>query len=150
MRKSRLLPFVFLLAPASAITLACGSPMSPVTPSCGTSATATNSGVPASITLCPATADAKDYPNGQVQFVATGYYATPPSPVTPLKAEIWGACQQQSSTTEVSITGTGLAQCAAGSSGTYNVYASDSTECNAITACGGGCQVSGYAQLTCP
>jgi hypothetical protein len=150
MRNSGLFPFLFLLVLAAAITLACGSPMSPITPHCGTTATATNSGVPASIRVCPATADAKDYLNGQIQFVATGYYATPPSPVTPLKAEIWGACRQNSNTTEVSITSTGLARCEAGALGTYNVYASDATNCNVISPCGGGCQVSGYAQLTCP
>jgi hypothetical protein len=150
MRDCGLFAFFFLLVLASAITQACGSPMSTITPNCGAAATAANSGVPASITLCPATADAKDYANGQVQFVATGYFPTPPSPVTPLKTENWGACQQQNSTTEVSVTSTGLAQCEAGSSGAYKVYASDGTNCNAITACGGGCQVSGHAQLTCP
>jgi hypothetical protein len=111
MRNSRLFPFLFLLVLASTMTQACGSPMSSVAPNCGTAPTAANSGVPATISVCPATADAKDYPNGQVQFVATGYFAAPPSPVSPLKVEIWGACQQQSSTTEVSITSTGLAQC---------------------------------------
>jgi hypothetical protein len=30
------------------------------------------------------------------------------------------------------------------------VFAFDSTNCNAITSCGGGCTIEGTAQLTCP
>jgi hypothetical protein len=141
--------FFFLTVVAIAITLACGSPASRIDPSCSSVATATNGGIPQSITLCPAVADAKAYPNGQVQFIATGYYSTQPSPVTPLQA-FWGACDQNAPTSAVTISNSGLAQCAAGSSGTYDVFASEPTVCNAITACGGGCQVSGYAKLTCP
>lgn len=44
-----------------------------------------------SITLSPASADAQDYPNGQVQFVATGFYSDPSRTVTPLSAG-WGTC----------------------------------------------------------
>jgi len=43
-----------------------------------------------SITVNPATADAQSYPNGQVPFVATGYYNSAPATVTPLQAN-WGA-----------------------------------------------------------
>jgi len=43
-----------------------------------------------SITVNPATADAQSYPNGQVPFVATGYYNSAPATVTPLQAK-WGA-----------------------------------------------------------
>jgi len=42
-----------------------------------------------SITVSPATADAQDYPNGLVQFVASGYYIDPSRRVTPLSA-MWG------------------------------------------------------------
>lgn len=104
-----------------------------------------------SITINPATADAQDYPNGQVQFKATGYYNTPPSPVTPIAAT-WGVCVENAPTNEVSVTATGLAHCAAGAVGTYTVfaYAFPNPSCLAITACGGGCTVEGTAQLTCP
>jgi hypothetical protein len=106
-----------------------------------------------SITLSPAAADAQDYPNGQVQFTATGYYVDPPRTVTPLSA-FWGTCYQEAPTSEVSVTQGGVAQCAPGAAGTYTIWANDppwpSVECLAITACGGGCFVVGSAQLTCP
>jgi hypothetical protein len=44
-----------------------------------------------SITLNPASADADNYANGQVQFVATGHYSTAPVTVSPLSAT-WGVC----------------------------------------------------------
>ena len=131
--------FFFLLILAAAITLACGSGSSPVN---------SHVGLLESVTLTPATAA------GQAQFTATGYYSEPPSPVSPLKVT-WGACYQNASTTEVSVSNSGFAQCADGASGTYTVWGyamSGAGACPAIvTACGGGgCQVTGTAQLTCP
>jgi hypothetical protein len=106
-----------------------------------------------SIALSPATADAQDYPNGQVPFTATGYYNNPSHTVTPQSAT-WGACQQNATTTDVSVTAKGVAQCASGAVGTYTIWANDpitESACSAvITACGGGCTVVGSAQLTCP
>jgi hypothetical protein len=108
-----------------------------------------------SMTIAPPTADAQNYPNGQVQFTATGYYNANPAKVTPLSAT-WGACYQQNLTTGVSVSTNGLAQCASGSSGTYTVWAFDlapssGAMCNVVTACGGGCgRVTATAQLTCP
>ena len=106
-----------------------------------------------SITLSPAKADAKDYPSGQVQFVATGNYVNPTRTVTPLTA-MWGTCYQGASTTEVSVTADGVAHCTAGAVGTYTIWANDpplpGAGCLALTACGGGCFVVGSAPLTCP
>ncbi len=102
-----------------------------------------------SITLSPATADAQDYPKGQVPFIATGVYINPAHKVTPQSAH-WGVCQQNAPTDEASVTTGGIAQCASGAVGTSTVFAFDMTNCNAITACGGGCTVVGTAQLTCP
>jgi|ERR1043166_4238727 hypothetical protein len=106
-----------------------------------------------SITLSPASADAKDYPSGQVPFIATGHYIDPSRTVTPLSA-MWGTCYQGAPTSEVSVTAEGVAECAAGAVGTYTIWANDppmpGAECLAITACGGGCFVVGSAQLTCP
>ena len=107
--------------------------------------------------MSPAAADADQYPNGQVQFTAIGYYNKPPSPITPLTAT-WGACYQFNTTSGVSVSKNGLAQCAAGSVGTYTVWAfvvqqpPPGYACTNIEdACGGGgCQVTGTAQLTCP
>ncbi len=105
------------------------------------------------ITLSPATADAQDYPNGEVQFTATGYYINPSRTVSPLSAG-WGTCYEDASTSEISIVSSGVAKCAPGAVGTYTVWANDAPdpniECLAMTACGGGCFVAGTAQLTCP
>ncbi|MGA1985300.1 MAG: hypothetical protein ABSG72_03440 [Candidatus Sulfotelmatobacter sp.] len=101
------------------------------------------------ITVSPVAADAQDYPGGQVAFVATGTYVNPAGELTPQPA-LWGACQQNASTSEVSVTNAGVAQCLSGASGSYTVFAYQPTECLAINACGGGCTVVGTAQLTCP
>jgi hypothetical protein len=146
MRNYALPSFFFLLVLAVAITLACGSPTGP----------SNTTGILKSISINPPTADAEKYPDGQVQFIATGYYTTPPFQVTPLKAQGWGVCQQNNPTTAVSISSTGLAQCTAGASGEYSVFASafpyqgeGEANCLLLFPCGGGCVVSGYAQLTC-
>ena len=108
-----------------------------------------------SVSISPTTADALDYPNGQVPFTATGYYTSKPSPVTPFSAT-WGACDALGfSTTAVTVSSTGVAQCGSGTSGVFFVwgYGSDAVggTCGAVTACGGGCgRVTGTALLTCP
>jgi len=120
--------------------------------SCGKSSLSGLIRQPQAITLSPATADALDYPEGQVQFTATGHYNTAPYAVTPQSAT-WGVCYQNAPTTEVSVTTGGLAQCTSGAVGTYTVFAFDvpsGASCNAMTACGGGCSIEGTAQLTCP
>ena len=136
---------VFLLLVLSLIALACGSPAAP--------SGGLGTGILQSVSISPATADAQNY-GGQVQFTATGYYTTPPYQVTPLKAT-WGTCYQENPTSEISVSSSGLAQCAAGAIGTYTVWAfapSNEPACPALSGvCGtGGCQVTGTAQLTCP
>lgn len=120
--------------------------------SCGTGSQ-NNKDPLVSITLTPATADAQDFPSGQVQFVATGYYINPSRTVSPLVAG-WGTCYQGATTNKISIIASGVAQCAPGAVGAFTVWANDpplpNVACNAITACGGGCFVAGTAQLTCP
>ena len=149
MKHFRLRLFLFLLFLAAVMVLACGSPIVPPA-NCGLAAAgpSSNSALE-SITLCPATADARNYPGGQVQFVATGYYSEPPI-VTPIAPQVWGACSQNAPISVVSVTGKGLAQCLEGASGTYTVFASVGTNCNVIGPCGAGCQITGTAQLTCP
>ncbi len=102
-----------------------------------------------SIAVRPASADAENYPDGQVPFLATGVYVNPAHTVTPQPAR-WGVCQQNQATSAVSVTSAGMAQCMSGAAGTYTVFAYDMTNCDAITSCGGGCTVVGTAQLTCP
>jgi hypothetical protein len=127
--------FLFLLLAAAAIALACGS--------------SNSNHLLQSVSLSPATAS-----GSEVQFTATGFFNTMPSPVTPFTAS-WGACNLDgSTTTAVTVSASGLAQCTA-SSGSYNVWAYGSNPangtCGAINACGGGCgRVTGTAQLTCP
>jgi len=139
------LPFsCFLLILAGAIALACGSPSAP----------RNMSGLLELVTISPAVADAQNYPDGQVQFTATGYYSTPPFQVTPLLAT-WGACYQDAPTNGVSVSANGLARCVAGAAGTYTVWAwapSNAAVCPTFVGlCGtGGCQVTGATLLTCP
>jgi hypothetical protein len=136
--KSHAPQLLFCLLVAASIMLACGS----------TSRTLQ------SVAVTPATATAQ---NGQFQFTATGYYNTSPAQITPLTAT-WGACSQQAITSDVTVSSTGLAQCTASASGTYTVWAYDTSpakpgtaNCNSRTACGAGCGlVTGTAQLTCP
>ena len=140
MRSLRLILFLLVLVMAGALVLSCG---------------ASSGHQLQSITLVPTSADAQDYSEGQVQFVATGNYKTAPIAVTPLSAT-WGACYQSSPTNAISVTGTGLAQCASGAVGTYTVWANDplpasgTYSCPASNACGGGCTIEATAQLTCP
>jgi hypothetical protein len=131
---------LLLLVLAAAMTLACASSASHTLQS---------------VTISPASADAQNYAGGLVQFTATGTYTAPPSPVTPLAAT-WGVCDQSGNgTSEISVSASGVAQCASGAAGTYKVWAFDlntkGATCDVVTACGGGCgRVTGAAQLTCP
>ncbi|MFZ0277258.1 MAG: hypothetical protein WA254_09640 [Candidatus Sulfotelmatobacter sp.] len=137
MEKLRLALFSLSLVLAASLAL-----------SCGTSSKNTT-GQLQSITITPATA-AAGLPGQQVQFIATGHYNTAPYIVTPQPAT-WGACYQNAPTTAVSVTSTGLAQCEApsGPITEYSLFAFDQTNCNVITACGGGCTIVGTAQLSC-
>jgi len=149
----RLFPWVVLLGVAGCITLACGS--SPSGPR-----------LIQSLTLSPASADAQNYPNGKVAFVATGHYNSAPLTVTPLPAN-WGAESEQlwngvltygSADGAVVVDANGVAQCGAGASGTYAVVAWVIQDPGLQGGCGSqnsigepGCDVvQGIAQLTCP
>jgi len=141
--KNHALPILFflLLVLAAVIMVACGSSASRSLQS---------------ITISPATADAQSYSGGVVQFTATGDYSSAPLEVTPLTAT-WGACFEGAATSGVSVSANGVAQCAAGSTGTYTVWGyvvsnpNEGACSNVVTACGaGGCRITGTAQLTCP
>jgi hypothetical protein len=127
---------------AIALTLACGS--------------STPTYMLQSVNLSPPAADAQGAP---VQFTAKGYFNQQPSPAQLFSAN-WGACYQNQPTTAVSVSASGLAQCAAGAVGTYTVWAwaERAGSCGGnngevpANPCGGAseCQVTGTAQLTCP
>lgn len=108
-----------------------------------------------SLTVSPASATA----NGSaVQFTATGHWSQAPVTETPMPAN-WGACVADGSgtTTDVTVSQTGLATCSSGAKGNYMVFAWDpqyggsGPVCTAITACDGGCgRVSAQVGITCP
>jgi len=141
MRKIRI-ACSFLAAILTALTLVL------VSASCGSGSSMSGSQLQ-SITVNPPTADAQNYPDGEVPFEATGNYINPAHKVTPLSAR-WVACSQNAPTSDATVSDSGVAQCASGAEGTYQINAFVMTNCNLITACGGGCTVVGSAQLTCP
>ncbi len=74
-----------------------------------------------SISVVPTSADAQNSQNGRVQFTATGHYKTSALTVAPLKAT-WSAALGPA-TTAVTVDANGVAQCNAGSSGTFDIGA---------------------------
>jgi hypothetical protein len=109
-----------------------------------------------SIALTPASADAKDYPNGQIPLTATGTYSQPPSPVQLTSNEVvWcagdtgGECVGNI-VPPVTVDQNGLAQCGPTFVGTATVLAG--TQSSAMVNPDGGSQlkVFGSAQVTCP
>jgi hypothetical protein len=109
-----------------------------------------------SVSVVPTFADAQNSPNGRVQFTATGHYKTSPLTVTPLKAT-WSAALGPA-TTAVTVDANGVAQCNAGSSGTFAIGAWVPMDPNSPVTCmvigpfgERGCDtVTGTAELTCP
>lgn len=110
-----------------------------------------------SIALNPASADAQNYPNGRVPFVATGYYNSTPRTVTPLQAN-WGAASGSfPANAAVTVDSNGMAQCGAGTSGTYTIGAWVNLPVNGTPPCpsfpfgAASCKnVLGTAKLICP
>ncbi len=138
MEKLRLMLTSLVLVAAASFALSCGA----------ASSNMNSNRQLQSITLSPATADGQT----PVQFIATGHYNAAPYTVTPQPA-VWAACLQGAPTTAVSVTDAGVAQCAevgGGAAVVYSIAASDMTNCNVSTACGGGCTIVGTAQLACP
>jgi hypothetical protein len=107
-----------------------------------------------SIAVTPATADAQDFSGGIVQFSAVGNYSGSSPAQGSISAIQWcaspgpGTCVSQNG---VTISQTGLAQCDAGSSGTWTINA-DSPPTQASQPGGeiGSNIVVGSATLTCP
>jgi hypothetical protein len=140
MPRHRVIVWIAFLGFAACIALACGSGRKLQ-----------------SITVTPASADARDYPNGEVPFVATGYYNMAPTTVTPLQAN-WGAALANVPANEaVTVNSNGMAQCKASASGTYTVGAwvnlpvKGNPPCVQFAFGGASCNyVLGTATLTCP
>jgi len=137
-----------LLILAFVITLACGSPRPKVKTNCGSFAGSNSTGGLESVSLCPSVADAQQYPDGQVPFLAIGTYTTQPSPALIPTGVVWGACIGEANTNDVTVAN-GVAKCASGASGTYTVWATGTPVCLLVGPCG-ACGPTGTAQLTCP
>jgi hypothetical protein len=106
-----------------------------------------------SITVNPAVADAQDFPNGQVQFTATGTYGGSSRQVS-VRNVNWcigtssGMCNGNIASA-ASILGNGVAQCVPNRTGTVTVLAGTGGPTNPPDT-GHQFAVFGTAQLTCP
>ena len=116
-----------------------------------------------SVTLSPATADAKNFPGGQVSFTAMGTYNQPPSPVQLTSKDIvWcaGGIGTSSSTTGecvgnanpgATVDQNGVAQCNPMFVGTATILAgTEILVSNPMADSGAQLKVYDSAQLTCP
>lgn len=141
MKKIQLLCSLIVLTAIAGLALSCGASQ--------------GQGQLESIAVSPGNADAQSFPGGEVPFIATGHYVNPSHVVTPQPAN-WAACQKGLPTTDVSVSSSGVAKCASGTVGAYSINAwtisnaPGTTNCTAITGCGGGCTIEGTAQLICP
>ena len=115
------------------------------------------------VKLSPATADAQNFPNGQVSFTATGTYNQPPSPVQLTSKDIlWcsGGIGSSGSTTGqcvgnanpgATVDQNGLAQCSPMFVGTVTILAgTEIPMSNPMPDSGAQLKIYGSAQLTCP
>jgi hypothetical protein len=89
-----------------------------------------------SVTASPAVADARNFPNGRVQFVPGGIYNKPPLTVIPLPVTAWSARPSTTATIDQS----GIAQCVPGQVGMVTIQ----------VAIPGDGPLMSVAQLTCP
>ena len=112
------------------------------------------------VTLSPPNADAQSFPNGQVQFTATGTFSQPPSPVQLTSNDIsWcmgglgnpgGQCVGNANPGGT-VTQNGLAQCNPMFTGTTTVLAGVAIPMSHPTPDSGPqLKVFGSATLTCP
>ncbi len=100
-----------------------------------------------SINVTPATADALNFPNGQVQFGATGNFSAPPTPVTPLTLSGWASSDITIATVDFN---SGVAHCVPGATGVATIRASAPKGGPDMPTPGTGVLISGTAQLNCP
>src|SRR5713226_1094460 len=106
-----------------------------------------------SVTISPATADAQNFPGGQVQFTATGTFSGSSKQVQ-LKNTTWcvgsssGMCNGNVASA-ATIDGNGLAQCTGGLVATVTILAGKG---HSMVIPDGGQQLDVFctAQLTCP
>jgi hypothetical protein len=109
-----------------------------------------------SVTLGPPTADAKNFPNGQIPFVAIGMFSSPPSPVTlTSKDVVWcfgdasGVCAGNIAPSVI-VDQNGLAQCGPTFVGTATVLTGIQSSMMANPDGPQPLRVFGSAQVSCP
>lgn len=108
------------------------------------------------VSLSPASADAKNFANGQVSFTATGTFTKPPSPnpltsmqVTWCAGPTAGQCPGNINP-GATVDQNGVAQCLPGFVGTTNIMAGTVRPSSMNPDGGAQLKVFGSAQLTCP
>ena len=105
------------------------------------------------ITISPTTADARNFPNNTVPFVATGSFNSVPTPITPLPNVLWtvespffsGGVPNSGHAT---IDQNGNATCTAGFTGSVQVFATAPADSNQSISINN--QKVGAATLVCP
>jgi hypothetical protein len=141
MTRPILLPHVVLLS--LLVVLSCGS-------SCGSNRQLQ------SIAVSPNSADAQNFSGGMVQFAALGTYSGgsqgPVSSIQWCASPSSGTCNVNNIKTGVTISPTGLAQCDAGSLGTWTINADSPPVPTGGQPGGeqGASIIVGSATLTCP
>jgi hypothetical protein len=107
------------------------------------------------VTLSPPSADAHSFPNGQVNFAATGTFSKPPSPMQLSSKDVtWcagtssGVCAGNINI-GANVDPNGVAQCQTGFSGTVTVLAGTGGT-TSMPDTGSQLKIFGSAQLTCP
>lgn len=112
------------------------------------------------VTLSPPSADAQNFPGGQVQFTATGTFSQPPSPAQLTSKDVsWcmgglgnpgGQCVGNANPGGT-VTPNGLAQCNPMFTGTTTILAGTAVpESNPMPDSGSKLKIFGSATLTCP
>ena len=139
MTKFRTLLSLLFVAALALETLGCGS------------SNMNSNRVLQSMAITPANADAQNFPNGQVQFTATGTFNKAPSPAQvtfqPPYTGTW-SLMGAGAANIATISQAGLAQCIAGAAGTVTVSAVASS--NSATGPAMSTAVTGSTTLTCP
>jgi hypothetical protein len=108
-----------------------------------------------SVSLTPASADAQNFPNGQVPFVANGTFNNPPSPVNLTSKDVlWcvggntGECVGNANP-GAKLDQNGVAQCNPGFIGTATILAGTQSSIMVNPDSGPQLKVFGLASLTC-
>jgi hypothetical protein len=109
-----------------------------------------------SVSLSPASADAQNFPNGHVPFIATGTFSKPPSPMNLTSKDVFwcvgssnGGCIGNANP-GANLDQNGVAQCNPGFVGTATILAGTQSSVMMIPDQGSQLKIFGSAQLTCP